>query len=203
MKPIKRLVGGALLLETPRFEDHRGSFAVPFEADSAEAAGIPSMFVQDNESYSPASGTVRGLHLQLPPLAQGKLVRVLTGRIADVFVDLQPGSDTRGAYEIIELAAADDRVLWLPAGLAHGFCTLEPDTRVQYKVDTPYAPGLEWTLAWDDPALAVEWPLEGRAAVLSAKDWAGRNLSDTLAAVEVAQIAVDTAAVGTSEETAV
>ena len=197
MKPIKQLLGGALLLEIPRFEDHRGTFAVPFEAGAAEAAGVSPVLVQDSQSYSKAAGTIRGLHLQLPPAAQGKLVRVLTGRIADVFVDLRPGSDTRGGHEIVELAADDDRLLWVPAGLAHGFCTLEPDTRVHYKVDAPYAPDREWTLAWDDPSLAIDWPLDGRPAVLSAKDWAGRNLAETLAAVEAAEAAIEPPVMGT------
>lgn len=184
VKPLKTLLGGVILLEHPCFEDPRGTFQVLFEAEAAAAAGIPSVFVQDNASLSRPAGTVRGLHLQLPPWEQGKLLRVTRGRVVDVFVDLRPGSVTRGQHEAIELSAADDRQLWIPPGFAHGFCTLEPDTEIAYKVDAPYQPQAEWTLAWDDPALAIDWPVMAAEAVLSDKDAIGRSLADTIDAID-------------------
>ncbi|MEL6982901.1 MAG: dTDP-4-dehydrorhamnose 3,5-epimerase [Actinomycetota bacterium] len=184
MKPLKTLLGGVILLEHPCFEDTRGTFQVLFEAEAAVAAGLPSTFVQDNASLSRPAGTVRGLHLQLPPWQQGKLLRVTRGRVVDVFVDLRPGSATRGQHETIELSAADDRQLWIPPGFAHGFCTLEPDTEIAYKVDAPYQPEAEWTLAWDDPSLAVDWPVAAADAVLSDKDRLGRSLGDTIEVID-------------------
>ena len=186
MKPIKSLLGGAALFEIPRFEDRRGSFSVLFQADLAEQAGVSPVFVQDNRSVSRSVGTIRGLHLQLPPFAQGKLVRVVQGRVVDVFVDLRPGSPTHGHYDSVELEAEDDRQLWIPAGFAHGFCTLEPDTEVHYKVDAPYHPASERTLAWDDPTVGVEWPVEAGAATLSDKDLDGWTMGEVVEAIEVA-----------------
>lgn len=184
MKPLKTLLGGVVLIEHACYEDPRGSFQVLFEAQAAEAVGLPSVFVQDNASHSRPVGTVRGLHLQLPPWEQGKLIRVTRGRVLDVFVDLRPGSATRGQYETVELAAADGRQLWIPPGFAHGFCTLEPETEIFYKVDAAYQPAAEWTLAWDDADLAVEWPVGADAAVLSDKDRRGASLAETLSAVD-------------------
>ncbi|MEM9562515.1 MAG: dTDP-4-dehydrorhamnose 3,5-epimerase [Actinomycetota bacterium] len=186
MKPLKTLLGGALLIEHPRFEDTRGSFRVLYEAVGAESAGLPPAFVQDNASYSLTAGTIRGLHLQLPPWEQGKLIRVMRGRVLDVLVDLRPGSETQGGYETVELAAADERQLWLPPGFAHGFCTLEPETEVFYKVDTPYRPEAELTLAWDDPTLGIEWPVAYDQAVLSDKDREGRSLGEVTDAIAAA-----------------
>lgn len=190
MKQIKRLLGGVLLFEVARFEDARGSLTVSFQAEAAEAAGLDRPFVQDNRSFSLAVHTVRGLHLQLPPWEQGKLVQVLRGRMVDVFVDLRPGSESLGRHEMVELSADDDRLLWIPPGFAHGFCTVEPDTEVHYKVDAPYRPEHEWTLAWDDPALAIDWPAPSGDAVLSDKDREGHTLAETRVALEAAWEAV-------------
>ena len=192
VKPLKTLLGGAMLLEYPRFEDERGSFSVHYQAEAADQAGLPR-FVQDNHSVSRPAGTLRGLHLQLAPWAQGKLIRIGQGRVFDVFVDLRPGSDTHGRWESVELGAEDDRQLWVPPGFAHGFCTLEPDTEVFYKVDAPYRPEAEWTLAWDDPTLAIDWPPEASDPILSDKDRAAHTLAETTAAIEAA--ARDTAAI--------
>ncbi len=190
MKPLKTLLGGALLVEHPRFEDTRGSFRVLYEAGGAESAGLPSAFVQDNASYSLTAGTIRGLHLQLPPWEQGKLIRVMRGRVLDVLVDLRPDSETHGRYETVELAAADERQLWLPPGFAHGFCTLEPETEVFYKVDSPYRPEAELTLAWNDPTLGIEWPVAPDQAVLSDKDREGRSLAEVTDAIAAATRAI-------------
>ena len=175
-----------MLIEHARFEDPRGSFEVLFEVEGAESAGLPTSFVQDNGSRSTHPGTVRGLHLQLPPWQQGKLIRVTRGRVIDVFVDLRPGSPTNGRHESVELSAAEPWQLWIPPGFAHGFCTLEPDTEVLYKVDTPYRPEVERTVAWDDPTLAIDWPVEPGAATLSDKDRAGRPLAEIVTAVAAA-----------------
>jgi dTDP-4-dehydrorhamnose 3,5-epimerase len=114
------------------------------------------------------------------------LVRVLVGRILDVFVDLRPGSGSHGRHGQVELAAGDDRQLWIPPGFAHGFCTLEPETEVFYKVDAPYAPAAERTLAWDDPALAIDWPVDAATVVLSDKDRAGLPLAQIVRAIDEA-----------------
>ncbi len=187
MQTVDQLLGGALVIAPPRFNDPRGIFTVPFESTAAAQLGLPSRFVQDNHSVSYQVGTVRGIHLQLPPHEQGKLVRVLRGRIVDVVVDLRPDSDTVGAVASVELNAEGGAMLWVPPGFGHAFCTLEPDTEVFYKVDAPYRPEAELTVAWDDPALAIDWPVEPDAALLSDKDRRGVTLSDALAAVERAR----------------
>lgn len=192
VKPLKTLLGGVVLVEHACYEDPRGSFQVLFEAEAAEAAGLPGAFVQDNASLSRPVGTVRGLHLQLPPWEQGKLIRVTRGRVLDVFVDLRPGSATRGQYETVELAAVESRQLWIPPGFAHGFCTLEPDTEVFYKVDAPYQPSAEWTLAWDDPTLDIDWPVEVDDAILSDKDRDGAPVAETMDAIDRAMAELGT-----------
>lgn len=182
MRLVKELLNGVFVLSTPRFFDNRGSFAVTFEAGAAADVGIPDHFVQDNLSVSAQPGTIRGIHLQLPPYSQGKLVRVLRGSIADVAVDLRPDSPTFGHHEVIELSAESGEQAWIPPGFGHGFCTLEPDTEVFYKVDAPYAPAAERTLAWNDPEVAVVWPLAGDP-VLSDKDAVGLSFDEIMAAI--------------------
>lgn len=183
MKPVRELVGGAQLLRMPRFEDDRGSFSIPYEVEAARTAGLPDRFVQDNHSISKPVGTLRGIHLQLPPHQQGKLIRVLRGRVLDVVVDLRPGSPTAGTWDSLELGPGDEQ-LWIPAGLGHGFCTLEPATEVFYKVDSAYAPDHEITLRWDDPELGIDWGFGPDQVVLSDKDARGMALADVLAAVD-------------------
>ncbi len=172
----------------PRFDDQRGSFTVVYEERAAAAAGLPTIFVQDNQSISVDAGTIRGLHLQLPPHQQGKLVRVAKGKVVDIVVDLRPQSPTHGQHERFELSADDGEQLWIPGGFAHGFCTVEPHTEVCYKVDAPYAPHAEWSLAWDDPTLDLDWPVERSEAVLSEKDLGGASLAETVAAIEAASV---------------
>lgn len=182
MRLVKELLNGVFVLSTPRFLDNRGSFAVTFEAGAAADLGLPGHFVQDNLSVSSEPGTLRGIHLQLPPFSQGKLVRVLRGSIADVAVDLRPDSPTFGHHEVIELTAESGEQAWIPAGFGHAFCTLEPDTEVFYKVDAPYAPAAERTLAWNDPDVAVVWPLADEP-ILSDKDAAGLSLAEIMDAM--------------------
>ena len=191
MRTVSQLLGGALVVAHPSFADDRGAFAVPFEADAAAAAGLPSRFVQDNHSVSYKAGTIRGIHLQLPPNEQGKLVRVLRGRIFDVVVDLRTDSPTKGQHASVELGADDENLLWVPAGFGHAFCTLEPDTEVFYKVDAPYAPSAEVSIAWNDPELGIDWPLDQQQPVLSAKDAVGLSLTEALVAIERAESAAN------------
>lgn len=166
------------LVRPRRHADHRGSFAEVWNRDRFAAHGIDCDFLQDNDSRSAVRGTVRGLHYQMPPAAQSKLVRVLAGRIFDVAVDLRRGSPSFAASVAVELSAEDGAQLFVPAGFAHGFCTLEADTVVLYKVDRPYAPALERGVRWDDPDLAIDWPVAPAAAVLSARDAALPLLAD-------------------------
>jgi len=126
--------------------------------------------VQDNASYSREAGTIRGLHYQRPPAAQAKLVRVVRGRVLDVAVDLRRGSPSYGRFVAVELTAEGGEQLFVPVGFAHGFCALEPDTEVAYKVSDFYAPQHEAGVIWNDPDIGIEWPLAGGEPVLSDKD---------------------------------
>jgi dTDP-4-dehydrorhamnose 3,5-epimerase len=166
------------LISAPRFGDQRGYFAETYVRRDFAAAGIAHEFVQDNESLSRAVGTVRGLHFQVPPFAQAKLIRVLTGRIFDACVDLRRSSPRYGRHTTVELSAESGDQLFVPAGFAHGFCTLEPDTTVLYKVDAVYSAEHDRGIDWSDPALAIAWPIGKEAATLSAKDAALPRLAD-------------------------
>jgi dTDP-4-dehydrorhamnose 3,5-epimerase len=161
---------GPLLLKVRHFADARGVFAETYNRREFAALGVAEEFVQDNWSRSERAGTVRGLHFQRPPFAQGKLVRVLHGRILDVAVDLRRSSRRLGHHVAVELAAGDSHMLYVPPGFAHGFCTLEPMTEVAYKVTADYAPDADGGIAWDDPDLGIEWPVARHDAVLSDKD---------------------------------
>src|SRR3712207_3218986 len=163
-------IPGPLLIVPRVFRDGRGFFLETWSERDLAVLGAAERFVQDNHSSSVAAGTIRGMHFQLPPRAQAKLVRVLRGAVLDVVVDLRRGSPTYGRHAAAELSAADARQVYVPAGFAHGFCTLEPDTEVAYKASDYYDPGLERGLAWDDPDLALPWPVADGRAVLSDKD---------------------------------
>ena len=143
--------------------------------------GIDVEFCQDNESYSAITGTVRGLHLQADPHAQGKLVRVLRGAIFDVAVDIRPDSPTFRQHATVELRGGDNRAFWIPPGFAHGFCTLTDETVVSYKVTEFYAPDCERSIRFDDPDLGIDWPVDSADAVLSDKDAAAPSFADFLA----------------------
>jgi dTDP-4-dehydrorhamnose 3,5-epimerase len=167
-----------LLITPPRFGDERGFFSETYVAPKLAAAGVPASFVQDNQSFSREAGTIRGLHCQVAPFVQGKLVRVLRGAIWDVAVDARPDSPTFGHYAAAELSADNFSQLWVPPGFLHGFCTLVPDTEVFYKVTALYDRASERGVIWNDPSLALPWPVPHSGAVLSAKDqilpgWAG------------------------------
>jgi len=158
------------LIDTRKFEDGRGWFAETWQRDRWAAWGVTSEFVQDNHSLSRATGTVRGLHFQTPPHAQAKLVRCVRGAIWDVAVDVRRESPTYGRWQAAGLSADNGRQLYIPIGFAHGFVTLEPDTEVIYKVSDFYMPECDGGLRWNDPALALPWPLPANGATLSEKD---------------------------------
>lgn len=152
------------------YRDPRGWFSETFNRRVYAAVGLDTEFVQDNCSLSVQAGTVRGLHFQIAPHAQGKLVRVGKGAIFDVALDLRDGSPTYGQHVSAELSERNRKQIWIPIGFAHGFCTLEPDTEVIYKVSDYFAPECERGLRWDDPALNIDWPLSSANATLSEKD---------------------------------
>jgi dTDP-4-dehydrorhamnose 3,5-epimerase len=168
---VNRLNIPDVLLITPaRFGDARGFFAETYVAPRLVAWGITAPLVQDNQSLSAATGTLRGLHCQVAPRVQGKLVRVLRGSIWDVAVDARPGSPTFGQFAAATLSAENFAQLWVPPGFLHGFVTLEPDTEVFYKVTDVYDRPSERGVMWNDPTLALPWPLPPSGPVLSDKD---------------------------------
>jgi dTDP-4-dehydrorhamnose 3,5-epimerase len=163
-------LAGVLVLRPTRHCDERGWLAETFRADRLAEVGITGPFVQENQSFSRARGTVRGLHLQVPPFEQGKLVQVVQGAIVDVAVDARPASPTFGRHAAVTLDAEAGHQLWVPPGFAHGFCTLTPDTRVLYRLTSYYQPTADRSVQWDDPALAIAWPVTRADAVVSARD---------------------------------
>jgi dTDP-4-dehydrorhamnose 3,5-epimerase len=161
----------AVKIITPKaFRDARGVFCETYNRKRFFEHGITLDFVQDNYSLSAEIGTIRGLHFQGNPAAQGKLIRVLHGSIFDVVVDLRRSSPTYGKWIAEGLSAADGKQLLVPAGFAHGFCTLEPDTQILYKVTAYYSPENDFGIAWNDPDLAIDWPILPGNAILSDKD---------------------------------
>ncbi len=166
---------GLLVLRPKVFRDARGWFLESFNARAFQAAtGLEPAFVQDNESNSQA-GVLRGLHFQAEPHGQGKLVRVITGAVLDVCLDIRPGSPTFGQHFALELTGEEKSMLWIPAGFAHGFRTLEDGTIFSYKCTGLYHPPSERTVLWNDPALGISWGITD--PVLSAKDRAGIPLA--------------------------
>ena len=168
---------GVFEIRPRRFGDDRGFFSETWSHGALAEAGLDLDFVQDNHSYSAARGVLRGLHYQLPPVAQDKLVRVSRGSIYDVAVDIRAGSPTRGRWVGLVLSAELWNQILVPKGFAHGFLTLEEHTEVQYKVTAPYRPDLDRGIRFDDPDIAIDWPLSGDDVQLSAKDEAAPRLS--------------------------
>lgn len=169
---------GAMIIEPKRFRDDRGFFSEVYNARALRQSGLEADFVQDNHSLSADRGVIRGLHFQVPPHPQGKLVRVVRGRMVDVIVDIRKGSPTFGAHEAVELSADNWRQLWVPEGFAHGFCTITENCEVLYKVTGHYAPDCDKGLAFDDPALGIDWPVPLSEAILSEKDRRHPRLAD-------------------------
>lgn len=167
-----------VVLRPPRFADDRGWFQETWNRRAvAEALGFDVDFVQDNESLSRRAGTIRGLHYQRAPFGQGKLVRVIAGSVLDVAVDIRPDSPTYLRHVAVELTARGGEQLWMPPGMAHGFCTLEPNTVLGYKVTDYYNRSADRSLAWNDPRIAIDWPVPAAAAVLSDKDRAAPGVA--------------------------
>ncbi|TWD92376.1 dTDP-4-dehydrorhamnose 3,5-epimerase [Neobacillus bataviensis] len=169
MNIVKTSLSSVLIIEPKVFGDHRGWFTETYNETIFKEAGIHINFVQDNQSFSAAKGTLRGLHYQLNPKAQTKLVRCTRGSIFDVAVDIRKGSPTFGKWFGLELTAENKKQLLIPKGFAHGFMTLTDDVEVQYKVDELYAPECDRGIIWNDPAVGIEWPIS-ISPVLSAKD---------------------------------
>lgn len=153
-----------------RIGDERGFFCETYNRRRFAEAGIDIEFVQDNHSLSAAVGTIRGLHFQSEPFAQAKLVRVIRGCLLDVVVDIRKSSPTYGRHVAVELSAENGRQLFVPVGFAHGFCTLEPNTEIEYKVSSYYSAAHDCGLLWNDPELGIDWPVDAARAILSDKD---------------------------------
>ncbi|WP_163070784.1 dTDP-4-dehydrorhamnose 3,5-epimerase [Priestia flexa] len=168
MKIINTKFADAFVIEPKVFGDHRGFFTESYNKELFAQNGIDMDFIQDNHSLSQQPGTLRGMHYQLAHKAQTKLVRVTRGAIYDVIVDIRKGSPTYGEWQGFILSADNKRQLLVPKGFAHGFCTLVENTEVQYKVDELYSPDHDRGIAWDDPSLNIDWPVN--EPVLSEKD---------------------------------
>ena len=184
MEITETAIPAVKVLTPKKFGDHRGFFSETYNRERLEKAGIRLDFVQDNHSLSAQRGVIRGLHFQLPPYAQDKLVRVTRGRILDVAVDLRRSSPTYGQHVAVEISAENWKQILVPVGFAHGFVTLEPDTEVIYKVTRYYAPTHDRGLLWNDPALGIKWPVNPAEAILSDKDKAQPRLADLPSAFE-------------------
>ena len=178
VKPLE--LPEVLVLTPKRFADERGFLSETYNERLWHEHGIDLRFVQDNHSHSAQPGTVRGLHYQVPPHAQGKLVRVTRGAILDVVVDIRVGSPTFGRHVSTVISAAKWNQILVPAGFAHGYATLEPDTEVLYKTTDFYTPDFERAIRWNDPAIGIEWGLAGGQAVVSERDALAPLLADAV-----------------------
>ncbi len=178
MQVQETALAGVKVIAPKRFSDARGFFSETYNQRALAEIGIDAVFVQDNHSLSRDKGVVRGLHFQSPPHAQGKLLRVIRGAILDVAVDIRRGSPSYGRHVSVELSAEDWNQIWVPEGFAHGFCTLTNDTEVLYKVTAFYEPAHDHGIAWDDPDLGIDWPIDAGQAILSDKDRQHPRLAD-------------------------
>lgn len=184
MEAEQLAISGVWVLTPKRFGDHRGFFSEVYNERAFTEIGIEDRFVQDNHSLSADVGTIRGLHFQIPPHAIAKLVRVTRGAVLDVVVDIRHGSPTFGQHVAIELSSDNWKQIYVPIGLAHGFCTLEPDTEVAYKVTDHWYPEYDKGIRFDDPALRIDWGVPDGEAILSDKDREQPKLADTPAYFE-------------------
>ena len=182
---IERLeIADILLVKAIKHVDQRGFFSETFRVDALANHGVDAIFVQDNHVHSAQRGVLRGLHYQTQPHAQGKLVRCTRGTILDVGVDIRVGSPTYGRHVAVELSAENWHQLWVPPGFAHGYVTLEDHCEVIYKVTDYYAPECDRGIAWDDPALAIDWRLSASEVILSEKDRRQPRLEDVAPAFQ-------------------
>ena len=170
MQVIETAIPDVKILVPKQYKDHRGFFSEVYNRKALKDIGIAQEFVQDNHSLSVEKGVLRGLHYQLPPMAQDKLIRVVRGSILDVAVDVRRASPTFGQHVAVEISADNWRQIFVPVGFAHGFVTLEPNTEVLYKVSAPYCPEHERGVKWNDPALGINWGVEEGQAILSGRD---------------------------------
>jgi dTDP-4-dehydrorhamnose 3,5-epimerase len=170
MQVVETEIPEVKLIKPVRHIDSRGFFSEVFREDALQECGIRVRFVQDNHSLSATKGVIRGLHFQTPPFAQAKLLRVTSGSIFDVAVDIRWGSPTFGRHIAAVLSASEWNQIFVPEGFAHGYCTLEPDTTVLYKVSAYYSPEHDRGLLWCDPALGIDWPVSADQALISDKD---------------------------------
>lgn len=170
---------GVLEITPQRFGDHRGFFTESWNQERFAEHGIDLDWCQDNHSFSSEAHTLRGLHFQRPSFAQSKLVRVITGAVFDVAVDIRAGSPTLGKWTATTLTAERGNQILVPKGFAHGFLTLTPDVHITYKVDAPYSRDHDGAIAWNDSDIGVDWPLDGATPKLSDKDLAALPLAET------------------------
>ncbi|MFT8717934.1 dTDP-4-dehydrorhamnose 3,5-epimerase [Acetobacter sp.] len=170
MKVERLAIPDVILVTPPRFSDNRGFFSETYNINRMKDAGIDLPFVQDNQSLSTQKGVVRGLHCQLDPHAQGKLVRCTKGAIWDVAIDARTGSPTYGKWVAAELSEENWSQLWIPPGFLHGFCTLTANAEVQYKCTGLYDKASERAVIWNSKELAIDWPIKAEDAILSEKD---------------------------------
>ncbi len=177
MKATKTNLDGVLIVEPQVFGDNRGWFMETYTQNKMKALGITVDFVQDNQSFSAVKGTLRGLHFQMDPRAQSKLLRCTRGAILDVAVDIRKGSPNYKKWASVELSAENKKMFFIPAGFAHGFVTLTDDVEVQYKVDDYYAPDCDRSIRFDDPSIGVDWGVKD--PVLSKKDLSAPLLKDS------------------------
>ena len=180
MQVVETEIPAVKLIKPVRHIDSRGFFSEVFREDALQKYGICAHFMQDNHSLSAARGVIRGLHFQTPPFAQAKLLRVTSGSVFDVAVDIRWGSPTFGQHIAVVLSASEWNQIFVPEGFAHGYCTLEPDTEVLYKVSAYYSPEHDRGLLWCDPALGIDWPVSADQAVISDKDRKHPPLSQLL-----------------------
>ena len=178
MQVVELAIPGVKLITPKKFGDNRGFFSEVYNRRALAEAGVDLDFVQDNHLLSTDRGTLRGLHFQAPPHEGAKLVRALRGSILDVAVDLRHGSPTFGHHVSVVLKDEDWTQLLIPSGFAHGLCTLEPDVEVFYKTTSHYAPDHDFGVRWNDPTLAIEWPVSEQDVVLSEKDTRQPLLAD-------------------------
>jgi dTDP-4-dehydrorhamnose 3,5-epimerase len=178
MQVLETDIAAVKLLTPVRHVDSRGFFSEVFKENVLREHGIDIHFVQDNHSLSASKGVVRGLHFQIPPFAQAKLLRVTAGSVFDVAVDIRWGSSSFGRHVSVVLSAADWNQIFIPEGFAHGYCTLEPDTEVIYKVSAYYSLEHDRGVLWSDPALGIAWPVSASEALVSDRDWTHPVLSN-------------------------
>lgn len=171
-------IHGPIEIVPKKVNDDRGYFSEIFRLEPFCARAGKVEFVQDNQSLSVRPGTIRGIHFQIEPMAQGKLVRCLAGSVLDVAVDLRRDSPSYGRWTAVELAPEENNQLWIPVGFGHAFCTLEPNSVIGYRVTNYYSPEHDKGVAWDDPDIAIDWPAIADPDTLSAKDRAQPKLAD-------------------------